>query len=278
MADLRLAIEVQATGARLAVVGAEGIHDLRRSTRTDAPALAEAIAVLRDRAPAAIDRVGLAIAPHAGLAAELHGLTGLSVVAHALGTCLAAGERLQRPGDFVLLSLGGAPAAGAVVDDRVWRPDTTGLALGHLVVDPTGARCACGRRGCLATIVTDAGLKRLAAFHSLTVLPRHLQSKANLGIGPGSDAILPGLAARAAAGESKAAALLDDVGRAVGLALAAAAQVLGVRVALLGTDPTTQTALLPRVEACLRRHAMGVEVAAARPAADAALLGAAALA
>lgn len=287
MADLRLAIDLRPDGARLAVIGDEGVHDLRRSARIDAVALAAAVAVLQARAPAAISRIGMALAPGAvpswtdaeALAQELGRSTGLPVRAANLGACLAAGEALVRTGDFVLLALGGPLVAGAVVEGKVWRPGSGGLDLGHVVVDPTGARCGCGRRGCLAAIVEDGGLFRLATFHSLPLVPLSANPEGKPGIGPDRNAFAANLAARAQDGEVRVAALFDDVGRAVGLALSAAAQVLGVRQALLSGDAGTVAALLPRVAACVRRHGgTDLQVQATAPLGETVLLGAAAIA
>lgn len=62
---------------------------------------------------------------------------------------------------FVYLSGGIGVGAGIVVDGELARgAHGFGGEIGHLVVDPTGKRCACGSRGCLETI---AGRDRRAS-------------------------------------------------------------------------------------------------------------------
>jgi predicted NBD/HSP70 family sugar kinase len=62
---------------------------------------------------------------------------------------------------MAFLNLGTGMAAGIVVDGRLWR-GSTGIAgeIGHLPVDPQGALCACGQRGCLETVASGSGVAR----------------------------------------------------------------------------------------------------------------------
>ncbi|WP_182111240.1 MULTISPECIES: ROK family protein [unclassified Actinotalea] len=59
------------------------------------------------------------------------------------------------------LNLGTGLAAGFVLDGALWR-GATGVAgeIGHLVVDPAGAPCACGLRGCLETVASGLAIAR----------------------------------------------------------------------------------------------------------------------
>ncbi|HID50676.1 MAG TPA: ROK family protein [Anaerolineae bacterium] len=62
------------------------------------------------------------------------------------------------------LSIGTGIAAGVVLDGRLWR-GTHGMAgeIGHIVVEPDGAMCACGQRGCLETIASGPAVAGMAA-------------------------------------------------------------------------------------------------------------------
>ncbi|WP_025156696.1 ROK family protein [Leifsonia aquatica] len=64
-------------------------------------------------------------------------------------------------GTMAYLNLGTGMAAGIVVDGRLWR-GASGIAgeIGHLPVDPAGAACACGQRGCLETVASGSGIAR----------------------------------------------------------------------------------------------------------------------
>jgi predicted NBD/HSP70 family sugar kinase len=66
-----------------------------------------------------------------------------------------------------LLILKWGPGVGAtVVTDGVIYKGTRGRAaeLGHLIVDPAGERCSCGRTGCLETMVSADALNRILPF------------------------------------------------------------------------------------------------------------------
>lgn len=76
------------------------------------------------------------------------------VNAATLGAVALSGIR-----DLVYLSIGTGLAAGIAIDGRV-RRGATGAAgeIGHVPVDPAGARCQCGQRGCLETVASGSAL------------------------------------------------------------------------------------------------------------------------
>ncbi|MGZ8437466.1 MAG: ROK family protein [Candidatus Limnocylindrales bacterium] len=65
--------------------------------------------------------------------------------------------------DLAYLAVGTGVSAGVVLHGRLHR-GARGLAgeIGHVVVDPGGARCACGERGCLETFISGSAIARLA--------------------------------------------------------------------------------------------------------------------
>jgi glucokinase len=67
------------------------------------------------------------------------------------------------PADLAYLSIGTGLAAGLVLDGRL-RRGVHGAAgeIGHVPVDPAGALCQCGQRGCLETIASGSAMA--AAF------------------------------------------------------------------------------------------------------------------
>ena len=72
----------------------------------------------------------------------------------------ALGARvLDEADDVVYLSIGTGLAAGVVLGGRL-RRGAHGAAgeVGHVSVDPSGARCQCGQRGCLETIASGSAL------------------------------------------------------------------------------------------------------------------------
>lgn len=71
--------------------------------------------------------------------------------------------RYQGVDDLVYLGIGTGISAGVVLDGRLHR-GIRGLAgeVGHVVLDPSGAPCACGLHGCFETIAGGAGIARAA--------------------------------------------------------------------------------------------------------------------
>jgi glucokinase len=139
------------------------------------------------------------------------------VNAASLGAAALSGDS-----DLVYLSIGTGLAAGLVLDGRL-RRGVHGAAgeVGHLPVDPHGAVCSCGQRGCLETIASGSALE--AAWPAGDV--------------PAAQALF----AAARAGDEKAIQLRDDFAagvasavRALSLSVDPATIVLGGGVAQLG--------------------------------------------
>lgn len=91
---------------------------------------------------------------------------GLPVVVDNDATCAAWAERQTGAGrgsdDVVVVTLGTGIGAGIVVNGILCR-GANGFAgeVGHMVVDPHGPRCPCGRRGCWERFASGSGLGRL---------------------------------------------------------------------------------------------------------------------
>ena len=75
---------------------------------------------------------------------------------------LGAWHTMSLQGSVAYLNLGTGLAAGLVLDGRV-RRGAHGAAgeIGHVPVDPAGAWCACGQRGCLETVASGSAAARL---------------------------------------------------------------------------------------------------------------------
>ncbi|MEI5674428.1 MULTISPECIES: ROK family protein [Nocardioides] len=124
--------------------------------------------------------------------------------------------------DLVYLSIGTGLAAGLVLDGRL-RRGVSGAAgeIGHVPVDPAGAACQCGQRGCLETVASGRAITD--AWPSGDV--------------PAAQALF----AAAAAGDVRAVAVRDrfaagvaDAVRVLGLSLDPGVVMLGGGVAQLG--------------------------------------------
>jgi glucokinase len=134
------------TGRMVAVgVGIPGLLDTRRGIALTCPNLPNwkdvPVARLLGRSlgvPVVIDND-----VNAATRAELH---------------LGAGRGVR---DLVCLTLGTGIGGGIVVDGRVVR-GATGSAgeIGHMVMDPSGPDCSCGRRGCLELYASGRAIAR----------------------------------------------------------------------------------------------------------------------
>jgi glucokinase len=124
--------------------------------------------------PGLVDRTGrLAVGPNlpgvvdVAISTELGGRLDLPVVVDNDATCATWAEvRLgaaRGADDAVLVTLG-TGIGGGVVAGGVLQRGTNGFAgePGHMVVDPNGPPCPCGRRGCWERYASGSGLGRLA--------------------------------------------------------------------------------------------------------------------
>ncbi|WP_031064290.1 ROK family protein [Streptomyces sp. NRRL WC-3742] len=138
---------------------------------------------------------------------------------------------------FVHVSAGAGIGAALVIDGRLFR-GARGFAgeLGHIPVHPDGPRCACGARGCLEQYAGEAAVLREAG------LTQH-------GAAATGDPVAL-LAERAAAGHPPTLAALDRAGRALGLALTSAVDLIDPdRLVLGGAYAELAGWLLPSVRA-----------------------------
>jgi glucokinase len=105
------------------------------------------------------------------LARRVREATGLpTVVGHDVRSA-AVGERLYGAArgfdDFLLVAIGTGVGAGVVIKGRPYSGSRfSGGELGHVVVDPNGPRCPCGRNGCIEAIGSARAIERRYAEHS----------------------------------------------------------------------------------------------------------------
>ena len=104
---------------------------------------------------------------------------------------VAAGKR-----NFVYISANDGVGAGIVINGEIMH-GVTGLAgeIGHIQVDPLGAICSCGNRGCLDTVVAENRLVQLLSVTHGNMTLDDLVSFANEG-DPGCRRIIADTAVR----------------------------------------------------------------------------------
>ncbi len=93
---------------------------------------------------------------------------GRRVVVDNDATCAALGEwtlgAAAGASDAIMVTLGTGIGAGIIADGALLH-GANGYAgeAGHMVVDPSGPLCSCGRRGCWERYASGSGLARLSA-------------------------------------------------------------------------------------------------------------------
>ncbi len=147
----------------------------------------------------------------------------------------ALGERWLGAGvqfeDFAFITLGTGLGSGLIVNGRpFWGGTGYAAELGHLVVEPDGARCACGDNGCLEAYCSASGLRSRAA-----ALRDGGQQSAMWSMIDDDGDLTPQLVDFAASrGDALARRLLSDAGRYLGIAIAALSDLVGIRTAIVG--------------------------------------------
>lgn len=136
--------------------------------------------------------------------------------AAAIATYLFGGE--ERPQQLVAIKVGRGVGSGLILRGQLFDGDGHGAGeIGHIVVDPDGARCHCGRFGCLETVSS---------------IPAVLAAAERAGLDAPTVEAVADLARR---GDEAALAVVRTGGRAVGAAIAAMTGVLDVRhITVLG--------------------------------------------
>ena len=65
--------------------------------------------------------------------------------------------------DFIMITLGTGVGSGIVINGQlVYGHDGFAGELGHVIVNPEGRQCGCGRKGCLETYCSATGVARTA--------------------------------------------------------------------------------------------------------------------
>jgi glucokinase len=247
-------------GARLGPGGEIEALD-RLPTPADAGAVVEAVLAVSARVagdagdplalplgvglPGMVDRHGVAhFCPH------LHGLDGVDlrlalaerraegaatvVFNDATAACWAehrvgAGRGYD---DVLMVTLGTGIGGGAIVGGRLLE-GANGFAgeIGHMVVDPYGPPCPCGKRGCWERFASGNGLGRLAREAALAGKLKAIVERAG-----GDPEAVRGehLTAAAMAGDPGALAVMSDFGWWLALGLANLANALDPAVIVLG--------------------------------------------
>ena len=221
----------------------EAMAEVAEELLGDAADAGATVSALGVGVPGLVDDSGrLRLAPNlpAGddlaVAERLEARLGIRVVADNDATCAAVAEWVlgaaAGASDALVVTLGTGIGGGVVCDGRVMR-GAQGFAgeIGHMIVDPSGPLCTCGKRGCWERFASGSGLARLAreAAHG-----GRLASVVHLA-GDDPDAVRgEHVTAAAATGDADAQAVLDELGWWIAVGLSNLALVLDPEVIVVG--------------------------------------------
>ncbi len=299
MTDLVLTLDLGGTKIAAGLVDADGtlVHVVRRPTppggaeavwRAIEDALSEALGAAGGRVrgvgvsaagpvdvPAGtvspINIAGMVGFPLAGRVSQTVG--GLPVRLGGDGLCMALGERWRGAGRgaaFLLAMVVSTGVGGGLVLDGKPYGGRTGNAghVGHVVVDPEGAPCTCGGRGCVETVASGPAMVRWARQRGWAA-PAGADARA--------------LAETARAGDPVALAAFRRGATALAVMIASVAAVCDLELVVIGGGVAQSGALLfdPLREALASyaglRFLRGLRVVPAELGGEAGLVGAAAL-
>lgn len=134
--------------------------------------------------------------------------------------------------DLMLVTLGTGIGGGVVANGALQR-GANGFAgeFGHMVVDPHGPRCPCGRRGCWERYASGSGLAMLARE---AATGQRLRAVVEHAAGDAQAVRGEHVMAAALDGDAEALAVIDDFGRWVALGLANLTNAFDPEVFVLG--------------------------------------------
>lgn len=181
--------------------------------------------------------------------------------------------------DVAMFTLGTGVGGGLIVGGRlVEGADGLACELGHVIVEDGGRRCPCGNRGCLEAYASGRAIE--AAAHE-RFTGEHVETLA-----PATPLTGRAVVDAARSGVADAQAVLAEVGRWLGVAVASIVAALDPSLVLVGGGAGVATApwVLPAARASLDERLFGrawrtpVPIEAAALGDDAGLIGAAILA
>jgi predicted NBD/HSP70 family sugar kinase len=164
------------------------------------------------------------------LAATLAEATGLPVAIENDATAAGIGVHTlgSESSSFAVIFMSGGIGSGVILGGFPYRGVTSnGLELGHISVDASGERCACGNWGCLDTVAGPMAVTEQAL--------RDPELTARLGLGRDQLADFKSIGRAVAAGDAAAAALIATSVRTLGVATVTLVNLFDVgRVVLAG--------------------------------------------
>lgn len=156
-------------------------------------------------------------------------------------------------GNLVVISVGVGIGAGIVLNGTLFNGDGFGAGeIGHVVVADNGLRCNCGNIGCLETVASVPAILR-AVRRRFSDPSSRLRTLASSAAAIDLDVVRQALEA----GDPGVAAIVEEAGRYLGVAVANIVGLLNVeRIVVTGAIAALGPPLIEAVRASLARHAL----------------------
>ena len=140
-------------------------------------------------------------------------------------------------GSLLYITVSTGVGGGWILHGQVWcGADGVAGEIGHMVVDPHGPTCVCGKRGCVEVMASGLGIAQLA---SEWLAARPGEGSVLRSLLPSGSAVSAKLVARAAAqGDELAWQVLEVSARALGKGIGAAANLVNPELFVLGGGVT----------------------------------------
>jgi len=155
--------------------------------------------------------------------------------------------------DMAMLTLGTGVGGGLVLNGRIWH-GMTGMAaeFGHTTVEPDGAQCGCGNRGCLEAYASATAVVRMAREAIAGGAPG--LARAATGNAEFTSKAVYNLAIQ---GDEEARRIFRRVGRAIGIVLSDMVNALNLPIYVIGGGVASAwEAFSPAIFAELRERSM----------------------
>ena len=179
---------------------------------------------------------------------------------------------------MILVAVGTGVGGGLILDGRLYRGASGGAGeVGHMIVDPGGQICGCGRAGCLEAVASGRALDRAAA-EIAAAEPQGLVAQVAGREGVAPDARILDLAA--AAGDTAAQAAIRRAGTFLGAGLTNLVNLFNPEVIVVGgsvrkSELYLQTAIYVMQRDAFAQHKADVRVVEAALGDEAPAIGAA---
>jgi glucokinase len=167
--------------------------------------------------------------------AEIEQRLGTRVILENDANSAALGEKwlgvAKDVDDMAMLTLGTGVGGGLVLRGRIWH-GMAGMAaeFGHTTVEPEGALCGCGNRGCLEAYASATAVVRMAREAIASGAASGLAQVANSNVEFNAKAVYN----LAIQGDQEARKIFQRVGRALGIVLSDMVNALNLPMYVIG--------------------------------------------